>query len=93
MMSFLSLLTRFSKAAASNLAPYPRASLGQAIIIEDNGAAGSSIAHGRTSRAAPDGYTLSPGLSWPKANRPLSMRIGLVPLRRPRLRVSRLGRI
>jgi tripartite-type tricarboxylate transporter receptor subunit TctC len=38
-----------------------RAVLGQAIIIENNGAAAGSIAHGRTARAAPDGYTLSLG--------------------------------
>jgi tripartite-type tricarboxylate transporter receptor subunit TctC len=46
---------------ARNFAPYLRASLGQTIIIENNGAAGGSIAHGRTARAAPDGYTLSLG--------------------------------
>jgi tripartite-type tricarboxylate transporter receptor subunit TctC len=46
---------------ARNLAPYLRASLRQAIIIEDNGAADGSIAHGRAARAAPDGYTLSLG--------------------------------
>ena len=44
---------------ARNLAPYLRASLGQAIIIENNGSAGGSIVHGRTARAAPDGYMLS----------------------------------
>jgi tripartite-type tricarboxylate transporter receptor subunit TctC len=38
-----------------------RASLGQAIIIENNGSAAGSIAHGRVARAAPDGYTLSLG--------------------------------
>jgi tripartite-type tricarboxylate transporter receptor subunit TctC len=38
-----------------------RASLGQSIIIENNGAAAGSIAHGRAARAAPDGYTLSLG--------------------------------
>jgi tripartite-type tricarboxylate transporter receptor subunit TctC len=38
-----------------------RVSLGQAIIIENNGSAGGSIAHGRVARAAPDGYTLSLG--------------------------------
>jgi tripartite-type tricarboxylate transporter receptor subunit TctC len=48
---------------ARNLAPYLRASLGQPIIIESNGAAGGSIAHSRTARAAPDGYTLSLGLN------------------------------
>jgi tripartite-type tricarboxylate transporter receptor subunit TctC len=48
---------------ARNLAPYLRASLGQPIIIENNGAAAGSIVHGRTARAAPDGYTLSLGHS------------------------------
>jgi tripartite-type tricarboxylate transporter receptor subunit TctC len=48
---------------ARNLAPYLRSSLGQTIIIEDHGAAGGTIAHGRTARAAPDGYTLSLGLN------------------------------
>src|ERR1700694_4225988 len=38
-----------------------RESLHQSIIIENNGAAGGSIVHGRTARAAPDGYTLSLG--------------------------------
>jgi tripartite-type tricarboxylate transporter receptor subunit TctC len=38
-----------------------RESLHQSIIIENNGAAGGSIVHGRTARAAPDGYTLSFG--------------------------------
>src|SRR5215470_15063415 len=38
-----------------------RASLGQTIVIENNGAAAGSIAHGRVARAAPDGYTLSLG--------------------------------
>ncbi len=38
-----------------------RNSLGQAIVIENNGAAAGSIAHGRVARAAPDGYTLSLG--------------------------------
>jgi tripartite-type tricarboxylate transporter receptor subunit TctC len=46
---------------ARNLAPYLRASLGQAIIIENNGSAGGSIVHGRTARAASDGYMLSLG--------------------------------
>src|SRR5258706_11478361 len=35
--------------------------LGQAIVIENNGAAAGSIAHGRVARSAPDGYTLSLG--------------------------------
>ena len=38
-----------------------RALLGQTIVIENNGAAAGSIAHGRVARAAPDGYTLSLG--------------------------------
>jgi tripartite-type tricarboxylate transporter receptor subunit TctC len=38
-----------------------RTSLGQTIVIENNGAAAGSIAHGRAARAAPDGYTLSLG--------------------------------
>ena len=38
-----------------------RASLGQPIVIENNGAAAGSIAHGKVARAAPDGYTLSLG--------------------------------
>src|SRR5262250_50670 len=38
-----------------------RATLGQTIVIENNGAAAGSIAHGRVARAAPDGYTLSLG--------------------------------
>jgi tripartite-type tricarboxylate transporter receptor subunit TctC len=43
------------------LAQHMRASLRQAIIIENNGTAGGTIAHGRTARAFPDGYTLSLG--------------------------------
>jgi tripartite-type tricarboxylate transporter receptor subunit TctC len=38
-----------------------RASLSQTIVIENNGAAAGSIAHGRAARGAPDGYTLSLG--------------------------------
>src|SRR5262247_916152 len=38
-----------------------RGSLGQTIVIENNGAAAGSIAHGRVARASPDGYTLSLG--------------------------------
>jgi tripartite-type tricarboxylate transporter receptor subunit TctC len=38
-----------------------RATLGQTIVIENNGAAAGTIAHGRVARAAPDGYTLSLG--------------------------------
>jgi tripartite-type tricarboxylate transporter receptor subunit TctC len=38
-----------------------RITLGQTIVIENNGAAAGSIAHGRVARAAPDGYTLSLG--------------------------------
>ena len=36
-------------------------SLGQSIIIENQGNAGGSIAVGRVARAAPDGYTISIG--------------------------------
>jgi tripartite-type tricarboxylate transporter receptor subunit TctC len=35
--------------------------LGQPIVIENNGAAAGSIAHGRVARSTPDGYTLSLG--------------------------------
>src|SRR5271163_190390 len=45
------------------LTQHMRASLRQAIIIENNGSAGGTIVHGRTARAAPDGYTLSIGNS------------------------------
>jgi tripartite-type tricarboxylate transporter receptor subunit TctC len=38
-----------------------RVPLGQTIVIENNGAAAGSLAHGRVARAAPDGYTLSLG--------------------------------
>src|SRR5712672_236285 len=38
-----------------------RIALGQPIIIENNGSAAGTIAHGRVARAAPDGYTLSLG--------------------------------
>src|SRR5262245_16589063 len=38
-----------------------RSLLGQTIVIENNGAAAGTIAHGRVARAAPDGYTLSLG--------------------------------
>src|SRR5205807_7766039 len=38
-----------------------RGTLGQTLVIENNGAAAGSIAHGRVARAAPDGYTLSLG--------------------------------
>jgi tripartite-type tricarboxylate transporter receptor subunit TctC len=41
-----------------------RASLGQAIVIENVAGAGGSIGVGRVARAAPDGYTLSYG-GWP----------------------------
>jgi tripartite-type tricarboxylate transporter receptor subunit TctC len=46
---------------ARTLAQHMRVSLRQAIIIENNGTAGGTIAHGRTARATPDGYTLSLG--------------------------------
>lgn len=35
--------------------------LGQTIVLEDNGAAGGSVAVGKAARAEPDGYTLSIG--------------------------------
>jgi tripartite-type tricarboxylate transporter receptor subunit TctC len=38
-----------------------RASLGQPIISDNNGAAAGSIAVGRAARATPDGYTLNIG--------------------------------
>jgi tripartite-type tricarboxylate transporter receptor subunit TctC len=38
-----------------------RVPLGQTIVIENNGAAAGSIAHGRIARATPDGYALSLG--------------------------------
>src|SRR6266480_4931296 len=38
-----------------------RSTIGQTMVIENNGAAAGSIAHGRVARAAPDGYTLSLG--------------------------------
>jgi tripartite-type tricarboxylate transporter receptor subunit TctC len=38
-----------------------RESLHQSVIIENNGAASGTIAHRRTARAAPNGYTLSLG--------------------------------
>ena len=38
-----------------------RIALAQTIVIENNGAAAGSIAHGRVARATPDGYTLSLG--------------------------------
>jgi tripartite-type tricarboxylate transporter receptor subunit TctC len=38
-----------------------RMSLGTTIVIENNGSAAGSIAHGRVARAAADGYTLSLG--------------------------------
>src|SRR5215469_15358773 len=43
------------------LAERMRIALGVTVIIENNGAAGGSIAVGRAARAAPDGYTLSIG--------------------------------
>jgi tripartite-type tricarboxylate transporter receptor subunit TctC len=43
------------------LSQHMRVSLRQAMIIENNGTAGGTIAYGRGARAAPDGYTLSLG--------------------------------
>ncbi len=43
------------------LAEGMRVSLGETMLIENNGAAGGSIAVGRVARAAPDGYTLGIG--------------------------------
>jgi len=38
-----------------------KGALGQTIVIENVGGAGGSIGVARAARAAPDGYTLSPG--------------------------------
>src|SRR5579859_2557838 len=38
-----------------------RAFLGQPILVENNGAAGGTLAVGRVARAAPDGYTVGIG--------------------------------
>src|SRR6266566_4646206 len=38
-----------------------RGSLRQTIVIGNNGSAGGTVAHGRTARAPPNGYTLSLG--------------------------------
>lgn len=43
------------------LAARMRNSLGETVVIENNGAAGGSIAVGKAARATPDGYTLSIG--------------------------------
>lgn len=43
------------------LAARMRDSLGETLVIENNGAAGGSIAVGKAARATPDGYTLSIG--------------------------------
>src|ERR1700754_2954119 len=48
-------------AAARILAERMRAPLGQAVVIENVGGAGGSIAVGRVARAAPDGYTIDIG--------------------------------
>src|SRR5437667_6357982 len=48
-------------AAARIMAERMRATLGQAIVIEDVGGAGGSIGVGRVARAAPDGYTFDIG--------------------------------
>jgi hypothetical protein len=47
--------------AARIMAERMRAPLGQAVIIENIGGAGGSIAVGRVARAAPDGYTIDIG--------------------------------
>src|SRR6186713_3230467 len=47
--------------AARILAEHMRARLGQPVVIENVGGAGGSIAVGRLSRAAPDGYTIDIG--------------------------------
>jgi tripartite-type tricarboxylate transporter receptor subunit TctC len=47
--------------AARIMAEYMRPLLGQAVIIENVGGAGGSIAVGRLARAAPDGYTFDIG--------------------------------
>jgi len=43
------------------IAEYMRGKLGQPIIVENQGAAGGTVAVGRVAHAAPDGYTLSIG--------------------------------
>jgi tripartite-type tricarboxylate transporter receptor subunit TctC len=43
------------------LAERMRVSLGETIIIENNGTAGGTAAVGRVARAAPDGYTVGIG--------------------------------
>jgi tripartite-type tricarboxylate transporter receptor subunit TctC len=43
------------------LAEQMRKTLGQAVVIENVGGAGGSIAIGRAARAAPDGYTIAIG--------------------------------
>ena len=43
------------------LAQHMRVVVGETLVIENNGAAGGSIAVGRAAHAAPDGYTLSIG--------------------------------
>jgi tripartite-type tricarboxylate transporter receptor subunit TctC len=47
--------------AARIMAERMRSELGQAVIIENIGGAGGSIAVGRVARAAPDGYTIDIG--------------------------------
>ena len=47
--------------AARIMAEKMRPILGQAVIIENDGGAGGSIAVGRVARAAPDGYTIDIG--------------------------------
>ena len=47
--------------AARIMAEHMRTRLGQPVVIENVGGAGGSIAVGRLSRAAPDGYTIDIG--------------------------------
>ena len=51
-----------------------RTSLRTTIVIENNGSAAGSIAHGRVARAAPDGYTLSLGTGAPTSSTVRSIR-------------------
>jgi tripartite-type tricarboxylate transporter receptor subunit TctC len=62
----ITIVVPFAAGGASDvigriLAPRMRASLGQAIIIENVAGAGGSLGTGRVARAAPDGYTFIVG--------------------------------